>query len=205
MATIHKQALCFFTAKFVLNIRTFEFCICFGFRYSDLGFPTLQCWRSTLVENPLQISSFAQNKPNSQNHKINPNLCVNETYEDYRLPTNEKTNPIQTQYKPNQTQFSPPKRRNKPNSNPIQTQFPLPQTRHPSQLPTAEIKPLFRDYRIMLFYLIYMQRIEYLARNNSGQSLSEGQGCCSKTGSLLTVVGVTENGEFKCICRRGNR
>ena len=34
-----------------------------------------------------------------------------------------KTNPIQTQYKANQTQLKPIKCQNKPNSNPIQTQF----------------------------------------------------------------------------------
>jgi|GEM_PF-2327649 len=34
-----------------------------------------------------------------------------------------KTNPIQTQYKPNQTQLKPIKCQNKPNTNPIQTQY----------------------------------------------------------------------------------
>ena len=39
-----------------------------------------------------------QNKPNSQNPKVNPNLFPKKVYEYYHLPGIEKTNPIQTQF-----------------------------------------------------------------------------------------------------------
>ena len=101
-----------------------------------------------------------------------------------------KTNPISTEAKTNLTlytkkvyeDFIPPRTmKNEPKTNPKRTQFPLPQSRYPSQLAAAEIKALLRDYRIRLFYLICMQRIEYGARNDCGQSLFESQGLCGKT------------------------
>jgi hypothetical protein len=157
--------------------------------------------------------SFMQNKPNFRNGQMNVSAVLIKEYRKNDAFAVQKTNPIQTQFKPNsnpiQTQLKPIKPNtnpNKPNSNPIQThlnpikpktnpirtQFKanpcpqrrrraLPQSRHSSQLHTAEIKALFCDYRIRLFYLICTQRIEYGARNDCGQSLFEGQDLCSKT------------------------
>jgi len=96
-----------------------------------------------------------QNKPNSQNDKINPTLFVAKAYENKPpRPTRKnkpKTNPIQTQTNPisekpkmNLSFYSTKDYDNKPplwapakqtQNKPKQTQFPLPQTPHSSQLP----------------------------------------------------------------------
>ncbi len=61
-----------------------------------------------------------QNKPNLPDAQIKVSSVLTKDYENKRLRRCVKTNPIQTQYKPNtkpiQTQF-------KPNSNPIQSQY----------------------------------------------------------------------------------
>ena len=62
---------------------------------------------------------FLQNKPNFRKSQMNVNTVVRKDYEKTGLSDKGKTNPIQTQYKPNtnpiQTQY-------KPNTKPIQTQ-----------------------------------------------------------------------------------
>ncbi len=47
-----------------------------------------------------------QNKPNLQKVKMNLNFYPTKDYENKRLADAAKTKPIQTQNKPNQTQFA---------------------------------------------------------------------------------------------------
>jgi len=67
--------------------------------------------RSTFVENSLQITPYFNKQ--SQFYAF-----FNQKSRFY-----EKTNPIQTQFKPNLTQNKPNKAKNKPNSNPIINAF----------------------------------------------------------------------------------
>jgi hypothetical protein len=53
-----------------------------------------------------------QNKANFQDDKNDANSVYTKAYEDYGDSGHEKTNPIQTQFKPKQTQFQKP--RNEP-------------------------------------------------------------------------------------------
>jgi hypothetical protein len=75
---------------------------------------------STTVERALQISPFLTNKPNFRKSQMNVSAVITKNYEQSTMNDEIKnkpnSNPIQTQYKPKQTQY-------KPNSNPIQTQF----------------------------------------------------------------------------------
>jgi len=148
----------------------------------------------TCRENSTNRLLFMQNKPNFLRGQINATLSATKDYENKwqrRVRKNKpKTNPIQTQTNPisekpkmNLNFYSTKDYDNKPRFRapgkqtqfkPNQTQFPLAQSPHSSQLPAAEIKALLRDYRTRLFSLIYMQRMEYGARNGSGQSLFVG-------------------------------
>jgi len=91
-----------------------------GFTFSTLNFK----FSSTSVEGSLQISPFLTNKANSRKSQMNVSDLLTRDYgkmDTWSSGKNKaKTNPIQTQFKPNskpiQTQF-------KPNSNPIQSQF----------------------------------------------------------------------------------
>jgi len=60
----------------------------------------------TIVENPLQIDLFMQNKPNFQKAKMNVNPYITMNYKNFIPLAGQKTNPKQTQFKPNQTQLS---------------------------------------------------------------------------------------------------
>ena len=57
-----------------------------------------------------------QNKPNFKNTQMNANKVLTKDYENVHLHRRPKTNPIQTQYKPNSKPISP-------KTNPIQNQF----------------------------------------------------------------------------------
>ena len=70
---------------------------------------------STTVESALQIKLFMQNEPNFRKSQMNVNKVLTTDYEKRTLGQLGKTNPIRTQYEPNQSQY-------KPNSNPKQTQ-----------------------------------------------------------------------------------
>jgi len=82
-------------SNFVLRISYFS--------YRDTNFPF------TTVEKPLQISSFMQNKPNFPDAQMNVSRVSAKDYEEWTLGKRGKnkpnTNPIQTQYKPKQSQF----------------------------------------------------------------------------------------------------
>jgi len=160
----------------------------FELRISD--FASLDIF--TTVENPLQIALFMQNKPNFRKSQMNVNNVLTKDYEKRTLgergknkpnsnPIHAKTQPIKANTKPIKANKMPKQTQFKPNPYPERRRRALPQSRHTPQLPTAEIKALLWDYRIRLFYLICMQRIEYGARNDCGQSLFEGQGLCGKT------------------------
>ena len=81
----------------------------FGFTFSTLNFK----FSSTSVEGSLQISPFLTNKANSRKSQMNVSGLLTRDYgkmDTWSSGKNKaKTNPIQTQFKPN--------------SNPIQTQF----------------------------------------------------------------------------------
>ena len=81
-----------------------------------------------LLTNDYQISTkdyvriyklFMQNKPNFRNSKMNLNTFVTMRYVNLETGSGEKTNPIQSQNKPNLSQFKPNLTQNKANSNPI--------------------------------------------------------------------------------------
>ena len=74
---------------------------------------------STDIEESLQINLFLQNKPNFRKVKLNVNRVLTKDYEDRTLGQAGKTNPIQTQFKANQTQSNPIKA----NKMPKQTQY----------------------------------------------------------------------------------
>jgi len=83
-------------------------------------------FRSTTVENSLQITPFYAKQTQFQECKKNINAFLVMRYENFVTLMGQKTKPKQTQLKPIQTQFKPNKAKNKPNSNPIkpnQTQF----------------------------------------------------------------------------------
>jgi hypothetical protein len=61
----------------------------------------------TLVESALQIGPFCTNKPNFRKSQMNVSDFITTDYEKRTLGRVGKTNPIQTQYKPNQTQLKP--------------------------------------------------------------------------------------------------
>jgi hypothetical protein len=60
---------------------------------------------STTVENSLQIDLFMQNKPNLLDAQMNVNPYITTDYEKFIPLAGQKTNPIQTQTKPIQTQL----------------------------------------------------------------------------------------------------
>jgi hypothetical protein len=64
-----------------------------------------------------------QNKANFGNGIMNINTFITMGYKNLGTLVDQKTNPIQTQFKPNLTQNKPNLSQFKPNSNPIQTQF----------------------------------------------------------------------------------
>jgi len=70
--------------------------------------------RSTIVENPLQINLFMQNKPNLVRRGGFQVLVWQSVMQNLHFCRKPKTNPI----KANQTQFLPEQTQNKPNSNP---------------------------------------------------------------------------------------
>jgi hypothetical protein len=80
---------------------------------------------STDIESSLQINLFMQNKPNFRKSQVNVNKLLTRDYENWTLGGVGKTNPIQTQYKPNskpiQTQYKANSNPNKPNL----PQFPI--------------------------------------------------------------------------------
>ena len=55
------------------------------------------CLPSTLVETPLQIGLFSQNKPNPLNRKTNATTCITKSYEDKPPRPARKNKPKQTQ------------------------------------------------------------------------------------------------------------
>jgi len=78
----------------------------FGFTFSTLNFK----FSSTFVENSLQISSFLTNKANFQKAQMNVYRVSTRDYDKKTLGKRGKnkpnSNPIQTQYKAKQTQFT---------------------------------------------------------------------------------------------------
>ena len=77
----------------------------------------------TDVMSALQIKLFMQNKPNFRKSQMNVNKVLTKDYEQMDTWSIGKTNPIQTQYKPNskpiQTQLKPKQTQYKANTNPI--------------------------------------------------------------------------------------
>ncbi|MGB2809691.1 MAG: hypothetical protein WBC22_18255 [Sedimentisphaerales bacterium] len=75
---------------------------------------------STNVMSALQISPFCSNKPNFRKSQMNVNNVLTTDYDKkdtWSIGKNKpNTNPIQSQFKPNQSQY-------KPNTNPNQTHF----------------------------------------------------------------------------------
>ena len=65
----------------------------------------MNCEQSTKNNELRKIHSFMQNKPNLLNAQINVNKVLERDYENVHLHRRAKTNPQQTQNKPNQTQF----------------------------------------------------------------------------------------------------
>ncbi|MHC4694451.1 MAG: hypothetical protein ACYS67_17050 [Planctomycetota bacterium] len=72
----------------------------------------------TDVMSALQIKLFMQNKPNFLGDQMNVSSFITMNYEQRTMNCEIKTNPIQTQFKPN--------------SNPIQSQFKPKQTQFPN-------------------------------------------------------------------------
>jgi hypothetical protein len=68
---------------------------------------------STPVKNVRQISFFMQNKPNFKNIKIGVSPFETSKYQILSAWRGEKTNPIQTQLKPKQSQYKPNPRKAK--------------------------------------------------------------------------------------------
>jgi len=60
----------------------------------------------TFVKNPLQISSFMQNKPNFGKAQMNVNKVLTRDYENIANCKLRKNKPKQSQYKPKQSQFA---------------------------------------------------------------------------------------------------
>jgi len=69
---------------------------------------------------------ITRNKPNFSDTQMNVKFCYKMNYENFIPLARQKTNPIQTQYKPNQTQSNPIKA----NFNAYQTQFKPKQTQY---------------------------------------------------------------------------
>jgi len=78
---------------------------------------------STLVENPLQIDLFMQNKPNLLNVQMNVNKVLTKNYENKTLGRRGKNKANQSQYKPNQSQYNANQSQYKPKTNPIKPNF----------------------------------------------------------------------------------
>ncbi len=78
---------------------------------------------STLVENPLQISSFMQNKPNFQKSQMNLSIFSAKDYENKHDWTIGQSKPNSNPIKANLSQFQCQTKPNKPKTKPIQTQF----------------------------------------------------------------------------------
>ena len=72
----------------------------------------LRAYKALRIITYFQIHPFMQNKANSRNDKMSANIDMTSFYKILSRRMGQKTNPIQTQFKPKQTQF-----------NPIQTQF----------------------------------------------------------------------------------
>jgi len=62
-----------------------------------------------------------QNKPNFKNDKMNINSFITSKYEILSAGSGQKTKPIQSQFKPNQSQFWAKIKGVKAKTNPIQT------------------------------------------------------------------------------------
>jgi len=75
-----------------------------------------------------------QNKANFRNDKMNINSFVTNKYEILPAGSDQKTKPIQTQFKPNQSQFWAKIKGVKAKTNPIQTQFKPKQSLQPFHL-----------------------------------------------------------------------
>ncbi len=80
---------------------------------------TLNCFRpSTSVENPLQISSFLTNKPNSPNVQTNASLFTTMNYAIsnclMKVKNKANSNPKQTQFKPIKANFNSKQSQYKP-------------------------------------------------------------------------------------------
>jgi len=76
-------------------------------------------FRSTTVENSLQITPFYAKQSQFPKTMINVNSYMKREYENSGTCWTGKTKPIQSQFKPKQTQFNPIQSQNKANSNPI--------------------------------------------------------------------------------------
>jgi hypothetical protein len=80
--------------------------------------------RSTTVEKALQIHPFMQNKANFRNDKMSITIDMTSIYKIlYPSPgpkNKPNSNPIQTQFKPKQSQFKPISKPNKPNQSQFQ-------------------------------------------------------------------------------------
>ena len=85
--------------------------------YKTLFYNNLRAYKahSTQVENIRQNKLFLQNKPNLLEGKNNTNSLYAKNYEISTALRDEKTNPIQTQFKADSKPI-------KPKANPIQTQ-----------------------------------------------------------------------------------
>jgi len=131
---LHKSAFCL-PIPTTSGFRNFAFCLL----HFDFSLPALSPKSAQVSVSAHKLSaktsknhnSFAQNKPNPQNPQISPTPYPKKAYKDYHLPGTQKnkpnsnpiptpqtnkTNPIQTQIKPNQTQFHlPPNSPRRPN------------------------------------------------------------------------------------------
>jgi len=75
--------------------------------------------KGVLIITYFQIHSILTNKPNFRNAKMNITIDMTSSCGILPSGSGQKTNPIQTQLKPKQTQFNPIQTQNKPNSKPI--------------------------------------------------------------------------------------
>ena len=95
----------------------------------SINYPTLahfrhfSHFRHSFNYNIFPDTLFMQNKPNFLETEINANLFITKDYEKNDDSGHEKTKPIQTQFKPNQSQFWAKIKGGKAKTNPIQTQF----------------------------------------------------------------------------------
>ena len=80
-------------------------------------------FRHSFNYNIFPATQIMQNKPNFRNDKMNITIDITRNYKILSSSPGPKnkanSNPIQSQFKPKQTQFKANKAKNKPNSNPI--------------------------------------------------------------------------------------